>query len=131
MTGLDTNVIVRYIVQDDVAQAGKATALIESLSEESPGFLSMTAVVELVWVIQGCYHASEEETFAILDRLLCLKTLRLENAEVMTKALRVYAGSNVDFADCLIERSGNHANCSHTMTFDGKAAKAAGMQLLG
>ena len=131
MTGLDTNVIVRYIVQDDVAQASKATALIESLSEESPGFLSMIAVVELVWVIQGCYAASKDETVAILDRLLRLKTLRLENAEVVTRALRVYAGSNADFADCLIERSGSHAHCMHTMTFDGKAAKTAGMQLLG
>jgi predicted nucleic-acid-binding protein len=130
MTGLDTNVIVRYIVQDDVAQASKATALIESLSEENPGFLSMVAVVELVWVIQGCYDASKDETVAILDQLLRLKTLRLENVEVVTKALRSYTGSNADFADCLIERSGNHAHCVQTVTFDSKAAKTAGMQLV-
>lgn len=130
MTGLDTNVVVRYIVQDDIAQSSRATALIESLSEESPGFLSMVAIVELTWVIQGCYGASKEETIAILDKLLRLKTLRVENMEVVSRALRAYSASNADFADCLIERSGSHARCTRTMTFDAKAVKTAGMHLV-
>jgi predicted nucleic-acid-binding protein len=130
MIGLDTNVLVRYIVQDDLAQAGKATALIESLTDENPGFISMTALVELVWVIQGCYAAAKDETVAILDKLLRLRTLRLENMEVVSKAVRVYAASSADFADCLIESSGSHAQCSHTATFDGNASKTAGMQLI-
>jgi predicted nucleic-acid-binding protein len=130
MIGLDTNVLVRYIVQDDPAQARKATALIESLTDESPGFVSMTALVELVWVIQGCYAADKDETVGILDKLLRLRTLRLENMEVVSRAVRVYAGSRADFADCLIESSGSHAQCSHTATFDGNASKTAGMQLI-
>jgi predicted nucleic-acid-binding protein len=130
MIGLDTNVIVRYIIQDDAAQARKATALIESMTDESPGFVSMVAVIELVWVIQDCYDASKDETVAIIEKLLRLKTLRLENTEVVTRAVRSYSASSADFADCLIECSGIHAQCSHTATFDRKASKTAGMQLL-
>lgn len=131
MTGLDTNVLVRYIVQDDPAQARKATMLIESFTDESPGFISTVALVELVWVIQGCYDAGKEETVAILDKLLRLRTLRLENADIVAGAVRAYAGSKADFADAVIAASGSHAQCSQTVTFDRKAAKTPGMQLLG
>ena len=130
MIGLDTNVLVRYIVQDDVAQARKANTLIDSLTDEDPGFISLVALVELAWVVQGCYDASKDETVAILDKLMRLRVLRLENADVVSRALRRYAQSNADFADCLIESSGSHAQCSHTVSFDSKAVKTAGMQLV-
>ena len=130
MIGLDTNVLVRYIVQDEPAQARKATALIESLTDENPGFISLVALVELVWVIQGCYAAAKDDTLALLDKLLRLRTLRLENTEVVARAVRAYAASAADFADCLIECSGSQAQCSHTATFDRNASKTAGMQLI-
>ena len=130
MIGLDANVLVRYIIQDEPAQARKATALIESLTDDNPGFISMVALVELVWVIQGCYAAGKAETVAILDKLLRLRTLRLENTDVVARAVRAYAASSADFADCLIECSGSHAQCSHTATFDRNASKTAGMQLI-
>ena len=130
MIGLDTNVLVRYIIQDELAQARKASALIESLTDENPGFISMVALVELVWVIQGCYAAGKDETVALLDKLLRLRTLRLENMDVIARAVRVYAASKADFADCLIECSGTQAQCSHTVTFDRNASKTAGMLLI-
>ena len=130
MIGLDTNVLVRYIVQDVLAQSRQATMLIESLTDESPGFVSIAALLELVWVIQGCYAATKDDTVAILDRLSRTRTLRLENIEVVSKAVRVYAASRADFADCLIEASGSHVLCSHTATFDANASKTAGMQLI-
>ena len=130
MIGLDTNVLVRYIVQDEPAQARKASALIESLTDEAPGFISMVALVEFVWVIQGCYAADKEATVAILDKLVRLRTLRLENMDVVARAVRVYAASKADFADCMIECAGSHAQCSHTATFDSAASKTAGMQLI-
>jgi predicted nucleic-acid-binding protein len=130
MIGLDTNVLVRYVAQDDSKQSPRATALVESLNEDNPGFISLVAIVELVWVIQGCYDATKDDTIAVLERLLRVKTLYVENAEVVLQAVRLYANANADFADCLIERSGNHALCAHTMTFDSKAAQTAGMQLI-
>lgn len=130
MVGLDTNVLARYIAQDDAKQALKATHLIESLTVENPGFISLVAVVELVWVLQGCYQASRSESAAVLERLLRIRTLVVENAEMVVQALREYQGTSADFADCLINRSGIHAGCSYTATFDRKASKAGGMQLI-
>ena len=130
MIGLDTNILVRYIAQDDAIQTPKATALIEQLSDAEPGFISLVSIVELVWVMQGCYAATKAETVAVLDRLLRVRTVCVENADVVLKALRCYSQSNADFADCLIERSAHSANCTCTMTFDEKTAKTAGMHLL-
>ena len=130
MIGLDTNLIVRYIAQDDVVQSAKATQLIESLSIENQGFITLVAIVELVWVIQGCYKATKQECVAILQTLLHTREILLENAEVIVMAIQRYAASNADFADCLIERSANYAKCTCTMTFDSNAAKTAGMLLI-
>jgi predicted nucleic-acid-binding protein len=130
MIGLDINVLVRYLVQDEPKQSSKATKFIESLSDGNPGFISLVSIIELVWVMQDCYSATKEATIIILDALLRVKTLRIQNAEVVMKAARSYAHSTADFADCLIERSGHYAGCSQTVTFDVKAAKTAGMQLI-
>ena len=130
MIGLDTNVVVRYIAQDDEMQSVKATQLIESLSTENPGFITLVSVAELVWVMQGCYKATKEECVAILQTLIHTREILLENAEVIVMATKQYSTSNADFADCLIERSANYAKCTCTMTFDSNAAKFAGMQLI-
>lgn len=127
---MDTNILVRYIAQDDAIQSPKATTLIEQLSDAEPGFISLVSIVELVWVMQGCYAATKAETVAVLGKLLRVRTLCVENADIVLNALRIYARSNADFADCLIERSAHHAKCACTMTFDEKAAKTAGMHLL-
>jgi predicted nucleic-acid-binding protein len=128
--GLDANVLVRYITQDDPKQSLRATKLIDSLSAENQGFIALVAVVELVWVLQGCYDATKSEVLSVLERLLRAKEMAVENAEVVWQALHAYARSNADFSDCLIERSASSAKCIHTVTLDGKAAKSAGMVLL-
>ena len=130
MIGLDTNVVVRYLAQDDVVQSAKATRLIESLSAEAPGFITLVSIVELVWVMQGCYKASKKKCVAILQTLLRTKEILIENAEIIALSLNQYSASNADFADCLIERSANYAKCKSTMTFDDNAAKTAGMVLI-
>lgn len=130
MIGLDTNVLVRYIAQDDAVQSPKATQLMESLNTEIPGFVSLVSLVELVWVMQGCYSATKHESVAILETLLRTREILIQNAEVVARAVAAYSTSNADFADCLIERSAHHAKCSCTMTFDNNAAKTAGMMLI-
>ena len=130
MIGLYTNVVVRYIAQDDAAQSAMATQLIESLSAEVPSFITLVSIVELVWVMQGCYKATKEECVAILQTLFHTREILLENAEIVVMATKQYSSSNADFADCLIERSANYAKCTCTMTFDSNAAKFAGMQLI-
>lgn len=130
MIGLDTNILVRYLTQDDAAQAKKASALIESFSAEAPGCIALVSVVELVWVLQGCYHSDKDDLIKVLDTLLRTKSLVVQHADVMWQALRRYASTNADFADCLIERLNHAAGCDHTATFDRNAAKSSGMLLL-
>lgn len=128
MIGLDTNVIVRYVSQDDPVQSPKANELVESLTAEEQGFIAMASVVELVWVLQSCYQATKSEIADVLETLLRTKELVVERADVVWQALRRFADSKADFADCLIERCASAADCDYTVTFDRKAAKSAGMR---
>ncbi|KRP43903.1 Predicted nucleic-acid-binding protein, contains PIN domain [Pseudomonas libanensis] len=131
MIGLDTNVLVRYITQDDPIQSAKASELIESLTTASPGFISLVSVVELVWVLQSCYQSAKSDVVTVLETLLRTRELTVEHAEVIWQALRRFAATKADFADCLIERCAHAAGCEYTATFDLNAAKAAGMKRLG
>lgn len=130
MIGLDTNVLVRYLAQDDAIQSPQASALIESLTADSPGYVSMVSVVELVWVLAGCYATPKPDLCEILESLLRTKELVVAQAGIVWKALRKFRVTNADFADCLIVYSGIEAGCEHTMTFDKGAAKGCGMSLL-
>ena len=130
MIGLDTNVLVRYITQDDPVQSPKATRLIESLAADDPGYLSLVSVVELVWVLTGCYSSSKAEICVVLETLLRTKEIIVANADVVWKAVRLFKASNADFSDCLIERSASDAGCGYTATFDRGAVKNCGMRLI-
>jgi len=128
--GLDTNVLVRYIMQDEPGQAAKATRLIESLDADNPGFVSMVTVVELYGVLSSCYDLSGEQVDNALEGLVRSKQLVVERSDLVVRALRVHAGGKADFSDCLIERSAAAAGCVQTMTFDVRAARHAGMTLV-
>lgn len=130
MIGLDTNVLVRYVMQDDPEQSARATALVESLSVEQPGFVAQVAVVELVWVLTACFDLERAQVAAAIEGLVRSKEIRVEQSAVVWKALRSYRGSAGDFADCLIERSAAVAGCEKTVTFDRGAVKACGMTLI-
>ena len=130
MIGLDTNVLVRYVAQDDPVQSPKASELIESLTTFSPGFVSLVSVVELVWILQSCYQSAKADIVTVLETLLRTRELTIEHAEIIWQALRRFTGSKADFADCLIERCAHGAGCEYTATFDLNAAKAAGMRRL-
>ena len=130
MIGLDTNVLVRYIMQDDVKQSPKATKLIDSLAVEAPGFVSLVSVVELWWVLSSSYGLSREQVAEALELLLRSKEIVVDRSDQVLKALRVFKVSTADFADCLIERSAASDGCDRTVTFDVRAAKTAGMTLI-
>lgn len=130
MIGLDTNVLVRYVTQDDPRQSPKANRLIESLSADAPGYVSLIVIVELVWVLESCYLAGRDEIAQVLETLLRTKELVVESAATAWKAVRAFRGSSADFADLLIACAAEAAGCERTVSFDKGAAKNAGMQLL-
>jgi predicted nucleic-acid-binding protein len=130
MIGLDTNVLVRYIMQDDPKQSPKATKLVESLNAETRGFVPLVSTVELAWVLGFSYGLKREQVAQAVDLLLRTKEIVVDRADVVAQALRVYKAGSADLADCLIERTAASAGCERTMTFDIGAAKAAGMTLV-
>ena len=131
MIGLDTNILVRYLTHDDPSQTAAAIRVMNSLSSDSPGFLSLIVVAELVWVLAISYRFRKKEIEAgSARRLLRSKELVTERAEIVSQALRAFSAGSADFADCLIERCAHAAECQYTVTFDQKAATLTGMRLL-
>jgi predicted nucleic-acid-binding protein len=102
MIGLDTNVLVRYIADDDALQSAVAARIIESFSSESPGYVPVVVVAEVVWVLQFSYRFSKQEIVEVLEKLLRSSELLVENAEIVDRALRAFRASRADFPDCLI-----------------------------
>ena len=130
MIGLDTNVLVRYIMQDDAKQSPKATRLIESLDLENPGYITTVSIVELYWVLTASYELTTGQAAQALDAVLRTKQFVVERADQVLRALRLFDDGKADFADCLIERAASGAGCTQVVTFDVKASKYAGMTLL-
>ncbi|HEY9792511.1 MAG TPA: type II toxin-antitoxin system VapC family toxin [Candidatus Obscuribacterales bacterium] len=130
MIGLDTNVLIRYIAQDDAVQSPRAVKLIENeCSSENPGFVGLITLAELVWVSETCYNASRTDVAVLIRRLLSIKQLVVQEAEVVWKALREFEDGKADFSDHLVEKIAAAQGCEHTFTFD-KTAARAGMLLL-
>ncbi len=133
MIGLDTNVIVRYLTQDDHHQAALANKIIsKSTAEGQLLWISLITLCETVWVLERAYKISKEEIVNILHLLLQTQELVFENHNVVWHALNDYKTCNsAGFSDCLIGRQ-NHANdCFYTYTFDKEAVKELGtFQLL-
>jgi predicted nucleic-acid-binding protein len=131
MIGLDTNVLVRYVAQDDPKQSPMANNLVESLTAAAPGYVGLVSVVELVWVLTDCYALTKDQLCEVLATLLQTKEIVVANADTVWQALRSFKEGKTDFADCLIERFANEAGCDYTATFDRDAAKHCAMRLIG
>ncbi len=131
MIGLDTNVVIRYLVQDDKRQSAAATRFIEnSLTTDAPGYINHVTLCEIIWVLQRCYGVKKAQVREIIKALLGTKQLIVENVEVTWKALRAFDAKNADFCDALIGQVNIHSGCEHTVTFDKRAASFSGFDLL-
>jgi|SRR5208283_300277 len=124
MIGLDTNILVRYLTQDDPVQSAKATEILEKqLSEENPGYISIIVMVETVWVLDRAYGFKAQEIAAAIEGILQTDVLVVENEQDVFTAMLSYKAGEGAFADVLIAALAARAGCSHTLTFDRKAAK--------
>ena len=129
MTGIDTNILVRFFAQDELDQSHRVVEVLQLLSALNPGFVPSVAVVELAWVLRRRYGVSKTQFIGYLQQLLDSPEIVLEHEAALKQALMRFTRANVDFADCLIERVCAEAGCTRTLTFDAKAAKASGMFL--
>ena len=130
MIGLDANVLVRHIAQDDAVQSAKATEIIERrLTARNPGFVSVVALVETVWVLDRAYGLSAVEIAAVIERVLQVDTFVVENEQEVFTAMIAHRTGAAAFADALVAELGAKAGCSETLTFDLKAARYRGFTL--
>lgn len=131
MIGLDTNVLIRYLTQDDPILSPKATKFIErELSEENPGFVTVVTIAEVAWVLESCYSRSPDELACDIERVLGAETLIVEREQHVFNAMMLLRRGLAEFSDALIGLLALRAGCSHTVTFDRKAAKLAGFERL-
>lgn len=131
MIGIDTSVLVRYLVQDDPRQAALAAQFFErELSAERPGHLSLVALAETVWVLQARYGIGKADLVPMVATLAADARLVVQDADALWLALESCEDSDADLADALIRHVDAMHGCSHTVTFDKRAARLGGMVLL-
>ena len=131
MIGIDSNILIRHLVQDDAVQSPKATALIERhLSESNPGFLSVVTIAEIVWVLQRRYRLSRQDVAAVLERVLQIESLVVEHEPEVYRAMLALKAGHSSFGDALIGALNSKAGCLRTLTFDRKATRLPGFELL-
>lgn len=126
MIGLDTNVFVRYITQDDPAQSERVNKQIEKwIREGKTLWISQIILCEVYWVLERCYKQKKEEIITVFTEMLNMEHIQIEQQEVFRLALNDYRiGSKAVFTDCLIGRQNVFQGCSRTYTFDKAAAKS-------
>lgn len=130
MIGLDANVLVRYLAQDDSVQSPKATEFIEGqLTEQDPGFITVVAMVETVWVLERAYGLDHKAIAAAVERTLQADALVVEDEQEVFTAMLALKDGRGSFADALIAALGERAGCSYTLTFDRRASRLGGFRL--
>jgi predicted nucleic-acid-binding protein len=119
MIGLDTNVLVRYLTQDEPSQAKKVDALVAGAQARRER-LHVDAIVlcELVWVLRGAYDLDKETVSDALERILEAGLFSIDDRDLAREALVMYRAGKGDFADYLLGNRNRRAQCSQTVTFD-------------
>ena len=130
MIGLDTNVLVRFLTLDDAVQSQKASLILSALSSEEPGWISGFVLLEINWVLQRVFRLAEAQVVTMIESLLGKDELVVENADAVWQAIDLYRRGKADFADCLISATARAAGCERVLTFDQRAARDAGMELV-
>ena len=131
MTGLDTNVVIRYLAQDDPKQSAIAARFIEqSLTTDHPGFITCVTLCEIAWVLAEAYGSTRNAVREVIEKLLTTKQLVVESPDLVWKALKRLEGTSADFADALIGEISRFEGASRIVTFDRAAAKLEGFELL-
>ena len=124
MIGLDTNVLLRCLAQDDPTQSPRATEIIERLlTEQEPGFISLVSILEVVWVLKSLFKRSRQEIANDIEMLLAADTLEVQNEQEVYYAVVSLRHGIGTFEDALIGSLGVWRGCSATLTFDEDAAK--------
>lgn len=123
MIGLDTNVLVRYVAQDDAVQSALATRLMESLARDRKGFVSAIALCETVWVLRRAYKQPKEKVLAVVKAVLEADVLEVEHRACAWRAYYDFDDGDADFSDYYLAEIAHSRDADFTATFDAAALK--------
>ena len=127
MLGLDTNVLVRFLVRDDAEQFERARRLIKrEVGQGEPVLISLLVLLETEWVLRSRYALSKADILGVFSSLLEAAELLFEDEAAIEEAVFTWRDSAAQFADCLINARHRQLGCRATATFDSKAAKLTG-----
>ena len=131
MPGLDTNVLVRWLVQDDAAQTARARRALETaLAARAPLFVPITVLLELEWVLRSRYRFDKTDVIGTVNALLEAKELTLQSEAAVEQALHWFRQGPAEFADCLHAGLCSHAGAPAMLTFDEGAALLPNTRLI-
>lgn len=126
MKGIDTNVLVRYLTQDDPEQSRRAARYIEA----GTCFINCIVLCELLWVLESAYDYPKQVVAQVLEKILMTGEFQVEDHDLAWSALGDYRRTKADFADCLIARRNVAAGCGETGSFDKNTKGLTGYRLL-
>ena len=130
MIGLDTNILIRFLTQDDVRQSPIANRILEErITKDDPGFVSVVTMVEIAWVLESQFELSRAEVAALIDGLLRIETIVVQHRNLVLRALDQVRVGQADFADALTGALCAEAGCDVTLTFDRRASRLKGFEL--
>ena len=130
MIAIDTNVLVRFLTQDDAEQGALARAFFAELTPEAPGFIAREVMVELVWVLERAYHYTRAEIAGAIEGLLSAVELEVEASDDIGTALSAYRDQGFGFADLMIAAAARRVGAKTLMTYDRKAARLPRVSLM-
>jgi len=130
MIALDTNVLARFLVQDEPKQGQAASDLVDGLTESEPGYICREVIVELVWVLERAYKMPRNQIAQAIEGLLASRELVVEDADCVGLALSRYSTGGAGFSDRMILLASVDAECACLVTFDKTLARDSGVQLL-
>ena len=130
MIGLDSNVLIRFLADDEPQQAGQAKQLLTALTADNPGYISLVALIETIWVLKHHFHCSRDRVFDVIETALDVPSLVIQNADDVRAAIADGRRHAVDLPDALLARLNWAAGCDATMTFDRRAVRLPSMRLI-
>jgi predicted nucleic-acid-binding protein len=129
--GLDTNVLVRYLTEDDPAESRRASDLISTVTARGGKcFVSAVVLCELAWVLRGAYEVSKADLLITLEQILATSQFVVGDKDVVRRAVEAFQHGRADFADYVIGALHAQAGCGKTATFDRRLRQASGFQIL-
>lgn len=131
MAAVDTNVLVRYLIQDEDSQFAVVIRLLDECAREGRTlFVPITVTLELEWVLRSNFQVGKADLISTLSQLLSATELSFQSEQVVEQALALYRDSSANFVDCVHGALAAQGNEEPLWTFDKKAARVEGVKLL-